>query len=62
MIAYYQMAIRISLRQFDRIYLWRSEWLFINANTAIFQLYRGENNLFSRRWWWGLFCTNPTRL
>jgi hypothetical protein len=36
-----------------------SEWLLINANSAIFQLYYGENNISSMRWWWGPLCTRP---
>ena len=34
--------------------IYRSEWLLFNANSAIFQLYHGENKLWMR-WWWGLF-------
>jgi len=34
--------------------------LLFNANSAIFQLYHDENK-FSMRWWWGPFCTRPTR-
>ena len=31
---------------------WLSEWLLFNANSAIFQLYHGDNKLYSMRWWW----------
>jgi len=27
------------------------EWVF-NPNSAIFQLYHGENKLISMKWWW----------
>ena len=29
----------------DLVSLWVSEWLLFNANSVIFQLYHGENNL-----------------
>jgi len=35
--------------------------VLFNANSGIFQLYHGENKLFSMRWWWGPLCTRPTR-
>ena len=38
-----------------------SEWLYFNANSAIFQLFYGENKLISTRWWLGPLCTRPTR-
>jgi hypothetical protein len=30
---------------FIKTMIWESEWLLFNANSAIFQLYHGENNL-----------------
>ena len=39
--------------------LWNSEWLLLNANSAIFQLYHDENMFLLR--WWGSLCTRPTR-
>jgi hypothetical protein len=41
---------------------WVIEWLLSNTNSAIFQLYHGENKIFSTRWWWSLLCTRPTPL
>jgi len=34
--------------------------LLFSVNSAIFQLYHGENEQFSMRWWWGPLCTRPT--
>ena len=39
-----------------------SEWLLFIANSAIVQLYHGENKLISVRWWWGPLYARPTRL
>ena len=38
----------------------KSERLLFNANSAIFQLYHGENKL--TRWGWGPLCIRPTCL
>jgi hypothetical protein len=40
--------------------IWRNFRLF-NTNSDIFQLYHGENNLISVKWWCPL-CTSPTGL
>jgi hypothetical protein len=32
--------------------------LLLNANSAVFQSYHGENKI-SMKWWWGLLCTRP---
>ena len=38
-----------------------SEWLLVNANSAIFQLYLvARTSKFSMRWWWSPICTRPT--
>jgi hypothetical protein len=39
-----------------------SEWLLVNTNSAIFQLYCGENKLFFKRWEGGSHCSRPTCL
>ena len=39
-----------------------SEWLLLNANSAIFQLYHGENMLNPMRWWWGPHLTMKDRV
>ena len=44
------------------IYNWVSEWLLFNAKSEFFQLYHGENKLFSMKWWWCSLCTRQTRL
>ena len=39
-----------------------SEWLLLDANCAILQLYLGENQLHSMRWWSCPLCTRRTCL
>jgi hypothetical protein len=39
-----------------------SEWLLLNANSAFFQLYNGENKLIFNEMRMGFVCTRPTRL
>jgi hypothetical protein len=36
-----------------------SEWLLLNANSAIFQLYNVWSKFIFMRWWWGPLCTRP---
>jgi hypothetical protein len=39
------------------LFLWVTECLLLNANSAILQLYHGGSEYFSMRWWWGSLCT-----
>ena len=39
-----------------------SEWLLFNANSAMFQLYRGENKLIFNEMTWSSLCTRQTLL
>jgi hypothetical protein len=40
---------------------WVSEWLLFNANSAIFQLYHGDNKLIFNNIMIGPLCSRPTR-
>ena len=40
----------------------KSEWLLFNVNSAIFQLYHGENKLIFNEMLMRSFCSKPTRL
>jgi hypothetical protein len=44
----------------EQVTFWVSEWLLINANWAIFQLYHGRTSYFLSEWWlfnanWAIF-------
>jgi hypothetical protein len=38
------------MKKYDNLYHRVSEWLLLNANSAMFQLYHGENNVYSMSW------------
>ena len=39
----FRICVIIAELKFNASFIWVSEWLLFNANSAIFQLYHGEN-------------------
>ena len=56
----YLIVIILYSLYYGHTFGWVSEWFLFNTKWTIFQLYNGENNLYSMRWLWCLVYTKAT--